>query len=401
MECDQCGAPRPRTGPCPECGAPPPRLGARGGAGGSGLRGRSQPGSGSSGSRRTSGTNWGGGGGGGLLSRDSGSRRAGRGSGDGWGDEYNDPDAYGGATGRSGGRFSSGEYGGVDPSRALMPQYDEAMPPSAEGGLIAGLPGFPQTDEEERAIGLRRPAYIPATEPRRKKKLSSGRVISGVLSVLLVTVGVCGGLGFLGQQQLAKVFSGPLRTFIAQPTVDMSQIPVTPVSTPGPSAKIITSAVTAHQVDSSYNPIDVTSRFTVNDTVYVVVNIVGASQKGANTLSCRWFLDGIDYNLKSGTTVTVQPTKTNNFHGYCGLPYYQTGVGMVKIYWNKPASDSGDDPKDPYLAQTIKFGVFAKLPGTATPGSGTPKPGGATPSPTKKSGSLSLPIAWRSGLGAS
>ena len=282
-----------------------------------------------------------------------------------------------------------------------MPQYDEAMPPSAEGGLIAGLPGFPQTEEEERAIGLRRPAYIPATEPRRKKKLSSGRVISGVLSVLLVTVGVCGGLGFLGQQRLARVFSGPLKTFIAQPTVDMSQIPVTPVSTPGPAAKVITSAVTAHQVDPHYNPIDVTSEFTVNDTVYVVVNIVGASQKGANTLSCRWFLDGIDYNLKSGTSVTVQPTKTNSFHGYCGLPYYQTGVGMVKVYWNKPTSDSGDATNDPYLAQTIKFGVFAKLPGTATPGSGTPKPGGATPSPTKKSGGLSLPVAWRSESGAS
>ncbi len=395
MECDQCGAPRPRTGPCPECGAPPPRLGARGGAGGSGLRGRSQPGSASSGSRRGSGTNWGGGGG--LLSRDSGSRRAGRGSGDSWGDEYDD---YGGGSGRSGGRFTSGEYGGVDPSRALMPQYDEAMPPSAEGGLIAGLPGFPQTDEEERAIGLRRPAFIPATEPKRKKKLSSGRIISGVLSVLLVTVGVCGGLGFLGQRQLALYFSGPLTTFRAQPTVDMSQVPVTPVSTPGPSAKIITSAVTAHQVDSSYNPIDVTSYFTVNDTVYVVVNIVGASQKSANTLSCRWFLDGIDYNLKSGTTVTVQPTKTNNFHGYCGLPYYQPGVGMAKIYWNKPTSDSGDAPNDPYLAQTIKFGIFAKLPGTATPG-GTPKSGTPTPSPSKKTGGLSLPVAWRSELGAS
>jgi hypothetical protein len=265
---------------------------------------------------------------------------------------------------------------------------------------MSGLPGFPQTDEEERAIGLRRPAYIPATEPRRKKKLSSARVISGVLSILLVTVGVCGGLGFLGQQRLAKMFSGPLSNFIASPTVDLSQIPVTPVSTPGPSAKIVTSAVTAHSIDKDYNPSDITSEFTVNDTVYVVVNIVGASQTGTNTLTCRWFLDGIDYNLKSGTSVAVQPSKTNNFHGYCGLPYYQTGVGMVKVYWDKPTSDTGDAPNDKYLAQTIKFGVFAKLPGTATP-SGTAKPGSPTPSPTKKTGSLALPVAWRSGSGAS
>ncbi len=393
MECDQCGAPRPRMGPCPECGAPPPRLGARGGSSGSGARGRSQPGGSSSGSRRNSGANLGGGG---LLSRDSGARRRGQGSGASWDDD----DSGAAQGGRAGGRYGSGEYGGVDPSRALVPQYDEVMPPSAEGGLMAGLPGFPQTDEEERAIGLRRPAYIPATEPRRKRKLSSGRVLSGVLSILLVTVGVCGGLGFLGQQQIRKVLSGPLGKIVVSPTVNMSEVPVTPVSTAGPSGKIVTSAVTAQGIDKDFNAVDVTSYFTVNSTVYVVVNIVGASQTGSNTLTCRWFLDDIDYNLKSGTSVAVQPSKTNNFHGYCGLPYYQTGNGMVKIYWDKPNSDSGDAPNDKYLAQTIRFGIFAKLPGTPTP-AGTAKPGSPTPSPTKKTGDVTLPVAWRSESGVS
>jgi hypothetical protein len=321
-----------------------------------------------------------------------------QGGGDGWDDEY--ADYSGGAPGRSGSRSGSGEYGGVDPSRALA-QYNEVMPPSAEGGMMTGLPGFPQTDEEERAIGMRRPAYIPATEPKRKKKLSSGRVISGVLSILLVTVGVCGGLGFLGQQRLAAMLSKPLGIRLASPTVDLSQVPVTPVSTPGPSAKIITSAVTAQGIDNKYNAVDVTSYFKVNSTVYVVVNIVGASQTGSNTLTCRWFLDGIDYNLKSGTSVAVQSSKTNNFHGYCGLPYYQTGVGMVKIYWNKPSSDTGDATNDKYLAQTIKFAIVANIPGTTTPGSGTPKSGTPTPSPTKKTGSVASPIAWRSGPGIS
>lgn len=324
-------------------------------------------------------------------------------SGDGWDDEYAD---YGGAApGRSGGRFASGEYGGVDPSQALA-QYNEAMPPSAEGGLMTGLPGFPQTDEEERAIGMRRPAYIPATQPKRKKKLSSGRVLSGVLSILLVTVGVCGGLGFLGQQRLAKILSGPLGIKLSSPTVDLSQVPLTPVSTPGPSAKIITSAVTAEGIDKDYNAQNPTSFFKVNSTVYVVVNIVGASQSGANTLTCRWFLDGIDYNLKSGTSVAVQASKTNNFHGYCGLPYYQTGVGMVKIYWNKPSSDTGDATNDKYLAQTIKFAIVANTPGTTTPGTGTPgtatpKSGKPTPSPTKKTGSAGSPFVWRWGPGVS
>lgn len=389
MECDNCGAPRLRTGPCPECGAPPPRFSTRGG-GGSGVRGRSQPGSGSSGSRRGSGADWGGGSGGGLMSRGPGGRRPG--SGDSWDDEnYNYAPA---SNSRPGYRSNSGEYGGVDPSRALAPQYGEPMPPSAEGGLMGALPGFPQTDEEERAIGMRRPAYIPATGPKRKRRLSSGRVISGMLSILLVTVGVCAGLGFLGQRQLSRVLIGPLHIVAASPTVDVSQIPSKPVSTPGPSAKIVTSAVTAHGIDNNYNAVDISSYFQVNSTVYVVANIVGASQKTTNTLSCVWYLDGINYKLKSGTESPLPPSKTSNFHGYCALPYYQTGVGMVRIYWNRPASDTSDSPTDPYLAQTIKFGIFAKIPGTATPAT-KPK----TPAPTKTGFGAALPVVWRSESG--
>lgn len=276
-----------------------------------------------------------------------------------------------------------------------MPQYNEVMPPAAEGGMMAGLPGFPQTDEEERAIGMRRPAFIPATGPKRKNKPSSGRVFSGMISILLVTVGVCAGLGFLGQQQFAKVFSGPVHIVVAAPTVDMGKVPTKSVSTPGPAAKVITSAVTARGIDKDYNAVDITSYFTVNSTVYVVANIVGASQKTTNTLSCTWFLDGIDYKLKSGTKSSLPPSKTSNFHGYCALPYYQTGVGMVRIYWNRPDSDTSDSPTDPYLAQTITFGVFTTLPGKATP---TAKPGAPTPTKTGFDG-WQL-VAWRPETGA-
>lgn len=384
MECDQCGAPRQRTGLCPECGAPPPRLASRGGPGGSGARGFSQPGSGA---RGASGANFPPSrSGGGLLSRNSGAPRRGQ-SGDSWDDEYA---SYGNPSpSRSGGRYTSGEYGGVDPSRALVTQqqYNEVMPPAAEGQLMMG---FPQTDEEERAIGMRRPAYIPATEPKRKRKLNSGRVVSGMLSILLVTVGVCGGLGFLAQKQIQR-FTGPLNITAAQPTVDMSQVPATPVSTPGPASKVVVSVVTAHGIDNKYNPEDESSVFNVNSMVYVVANIVGASQTTTNTFSCVWYINGVNYQLKTAKQTSLPPGNASNFHAYCALPYYQPGVGMVKVYWNRPATDTSDSPKDPYLAQTIKFAVIAATP--KPPASGTAKPGSATP--TTKSGDIRLPEAWR------
>ncbi len=371
MVCDHCGAERPRTGPCPECGAPPPAPYGP-------TRGRSQPG----GQRRPSGTNWGSGGssgGRGLLSRGSGQ------SGDNWGDW---DDGRQGA-GRSSGRPSSPGYN-YDPdsdSRALMPQYGQPMPPAAEDEMVS-IPGFPQTDEEERAMGMRRPAYIPATEEKRKRKLSSWRVISGVMSIMVVCVASCAGAGFLGQRQIANMLPGPFKTIIQPPSVDLSQVPATPVSTPGPAAKSISSLITAKGVDSSYRPVDISSYFLVKSTVYAVMTIIGVSQNQPGTFSCAWYLNGLNFNLHDNTSKTVQPTKTTNFHAICSLPYNQVGVGMVRVYWNRPASDTSESPDDPYLAQTIKFAVLTQLPGTVTPGPGSPTPKASLPG-------LAPGIVWR------
>jgi hypothetical protein len=254
-----------------------------------------------------------------------------------------------------------------------MPQYGQPMPPAAEDEMVS-IPGFPQTDEEERAIGMRRPAYIPATEEKRKRKLSSWRVISGVLSIMVVCVASCAGVGFLGQQQIERLLPGPIKNILSTPTVDISQVPATPAATPGPASKYITSLVTAKNVDASYTAVDVTSYFQVKSTVYAVMTIVGVSQNQANTLSCSWYLNGINFGLKTNTSYTLQPTKATNFHAICALPYNQPGVGMVRVYWNRPASDTSESASDQYLAQTITFAVLNQLPGTATPGSGNPTP---------------------------
>ena len=362
MECDRCGAERPRTGPCPECGAPAP-------APFSPSRGRSQPGGRSpsaSGQRRQSGTSWGPGNSGsgrGLLSR-------GTQGGEQWGDWDDGP----GRGSRPGSRQSNPNWG-YEPdndSRALVPQYGQPMPPAAEDEIVS-IPGFPMTDEEERLSGIRRPAYIPATEEKRKRKLSSWRIISGVLSIMVVCVASCAGVGFFGQQQIVRYLPGPVKTLLQPQTVDISGIPATPQSTPGPAAKNVTSLVTAKSVDPSYNAIDETSYFLVKSSVFAVITIVGVTQNQTNTLTCVWYLNNLNFNLHTGTTTTIQPNKTTNFHGVCELPYNQIGIGMVRVYWNRPASDTSESATDPYLAQSIQFAVLNQLP-TVTPGPGTPTP---------------------------
>ena len=289
MECDQCGAYRPRSGPCPECGAPPPGTfsSMRNWRGGSSAnnpnasRGRSR-GSGASlggsSGRRGSGGQW-------------------EQGGNDWGDDagYDEPQVPLRSSGRN--RRRAPQDDEIDLERALVPNNGDMMPMMQTGAGVPAIPGFPETDEEERALGIRRPVYIPATGEKRKKKLSSWRIMSGVLSVMLICVASCALAGFVGRSQIERVFQKPISLSQRRFTYDFSKVPVTPVATKGPAANYIQSATTSHAVDKRYVPVDVTSHFHAGDTVYVVAFVRGLPKDQKHTLTVQWYLGNIQLDL--------------------------------------------------------------------------------------------------------
>lgn len=382
MDCDQCGAPRPRTGPCPECGAPPP--GRRSSL--SQWKGRADDGydEWGSGSRQGGGRRGGSQGGPGRSMRTHAPGASARGSD--WGagrrdaDWDDDPYADERPSQRMGSarRQSAPDYEEVDLERALVPTQGGMMPMEMGAGVPA-LPGFPATEEEERALGIRRPVYIPATGEKRKVKLGTWRVLSGVLSVMLVCIASCGIAGLVGRNQIQKLILPPIQTRLTVATPSYKNVPATPVATPGPSATTVRSVVTAQGVDANIDPVTPTSHFLTNTEVFAVVQVRGITKGEQHTLHIRWFLNGVDLQLPAGSKVDQPVTEESNT--YFGLIYPTAGVGMAKIYWDKPANDPGNDPKDPHLAQTIYFAIQAPAP-TATPnpaGTSAPK---TTPKPS-------------------
>jgi len=134
-----------------------------------------------------------------------------------------------------------------------------------------------------------------------------------------------------------------------------------PANTPGPAAKYIVMVVTARAVDSNYTPIDITSHFPIGSQVHLVVQVRNIPVGERHTVSVRWFLNGTDMQVNGGpgrTSVEV----TDNANAHLSLLYPTTGVGMAKIYWDRPASDSSDSNSDPSLAQTISFTIEQPTP---------------------------------------
>jgi hypothetical protein len=366
MECEQCGARRPLLGPCPNCGAPP-----AGRSSGADWRNRSGKGPAApSRGRGNSNAGWGG----------SGQNWGGRGnSGAGWG--YEEPGG-----GRSTGRYRRppDDYQEVDLERALVPSMD--LSPAEMGQIGGGLPAVPgmPSEDVERLLGIRRPVYIPATGKKRRMRIGGVRVVGGVLSILLVCVASCGLASVFGKKYVDGL-SQVTHLTATPPSFHYELVPATPVATPGkPSTagvKFIASVTTSKRIDSSYQAVDVTSHFLVGDTVYVVVQVRGMPQ-GKHTLCANWYLNGEYLPLPSSSQTCATLSNVQNGGQDSGpdhsvafnLPYPQAGVGMARIYWDRPANDTDTSADDPTLVSTIVFGIFMPATPTAVP---------STPSPSK------------------
>jgi hypothetical protein len=184
-----------------------------------------------------------------------------------------------------------------------------------------------------------------------------------LIVVALITAGIatCGATAFFGKDRLAGLLQPAIQSDPTS-TVDIfSQVPATPVSTPGPAAKDIVNVVTARSVDGNSAPIGITSHFLVGSPVHLVVQVRTLTAVEQHTISVYWFLTGIDTQVSRGPGKTDVVVKDNS-PVLLSLIYPSTGVGMAKLYWDRPASDTSNSNSDPSLAQTIYFAIEQPTP---------------------------------------
>ncbi len=191
--------------------------------------------------------------------------------------------------------------------------------------------------------------YMPKFDgPRRTIAASFAAVV-----VVALIAGVLYSLNS-GHGTRAASGGGPGTSTAVVPTLSQTPLPTPgPLDlTPGPQAKYIANIVTARGRSSDGTPTQITSYFQAGDWVYVVATVHGLPN-GTHVISIVWYLNGHNAELtpSTATSLTISGDKRVVF----GLQYPKAGVGMARLYIDRPASDTSDSPSDPYLAYTVKF----------------------------------------------
>ncbi len=245
------------------------------------------------------------------------------------------------------------------------------------------LPALP-TEEDERAMGIRRPAFIPATEERTGKRPSRWRVISGLFSMVIFVTALCVGSGvFLSRNVwpgLARGlgFTQPKSIVAPVTTVDPAFLKG-PLVTPVPNTNTPISSVTSSLgIDGSPSrnqiiPVGPSAIFQVGNPVNIVVNVSNQAKVG-DDVSIRWYLNNIDItdSLKSlpknANCCDQQITSPNGMIIQYSMNSPSVGPGKAEIYYKQQ------------LAYTVLFWIITPS-NTPTP---TVPPKAVTPTAVPK-----------------
>ena len=212
------------------------------------------------------------------------------------------------------------------PQQSLLP-----LPQDQEGNGLIPLPTqnlgalLPALAESSGAT------YVAPMYTKPRPIIPRYRAISGLLSVLIVTILLCTGAGYYakasGKLSAFSQFTGftPPQSLKPTPTPLLPNPGTKQVT--GPAYGIINSATTT----ASINAVGVASQqdtvFKPNQTIYLTYSVQRPKTPGVVVI--KWYTNGAFYQA-------TRPTQPINeaINGNAQEAYPQPAEGMVELYWN-------------------------------------------------------------------
>jgi hypothetical protein len=207
-------------------------------------------------------------------------------------------------------------------------QRDTALMQAAGYQLPTLAPLAPELSDPGESIHIS-PMY---TKPRAI--IPTYRIISGLLSFLIVTTLLCSGAVYYANASGKFIFIQQLLGEIQPPNLPpikhaLADPPINPDY--GPAKNIIHSASTAIKIDPKNGiALEPGNVFAPNQVIYLTYT-VHAQSPGVVVL--KWYTD--DILFKTITTPPITPAKNSPFtNGVTSILYTQPVEGKVELYWN-------------------------------------------------------------------
>jgi hypothetical protein len=195
------------------------------------------------------------------------------------------------------------------------------MPLPAQN-INALLPALPDQGES---------VYVPPMYTRPRPIIPRYRAISGLLSVLIVTLLLCTGAGYYakasGKLNALGQFAGFAPPTNLKPT-PMQILPDAPTAqVTGPAYNIINSATTTANINSQGVATKTDTVFKPNQTIYVTYSVHPLKAPGIVTV--KWYTNGAFYQANKPSQLISSPMA-----GRTQAAYAQSAEGKVELYWN-------------------------------------------------------------------
>jgi hypothetical protein len=157
------------------------------------------------------------------------------------------------------------------------------------------------------------------------------RIISGFLSIIIVSLLVCTGAGYYakasGTLEHMKQFVGLSTPPTLKPTAQAS-IPDPPDKVDeGPAKDVIRSAATTTRIDKYYAAIQSQKIFAVNQEFFVTYSVSPQEKDGQVTV--RWYMN--DHVLHTNSVKVKAKTSIN---GFANEKFTVPAPGKVELLWN-------------------------------------------------------------------
>lgn len=210
-------------------------------------------------------------------------------------------------------------------SLAILPQglpTTAVAPTSPDASLVPG-----QLLPEDA------PVYVAPMYTKPRPIIPRYRAISGLLSVLIVSLLLCTGVGLYAKASgklsfLRVIYGGEIRP----KSVKVTPIPTLPapklVFQPGPASNIITSASTASSIDlHTAVPLIETTTFKPGEPIYLTYSV---HPRTPGTVLIKWYTNGLPYT--ASPPMLIKDAKDTN--GYTVMQFSEQLAGSVELYWN-------------------------------------------------------------------